>query len=145
MAPLLLQAALHVLGYDLWFYVSHRALHTRPFWWIHAQHHERVSGLRWPDAYHGHWLETATQLLGFFLPAAFGLWDWRVAALTAALINARGLVRHDERMTWLIGDHHIQHHRRPKWNFGEAWLDAVFGTSSRGEPRGDPPEHRTGT
>ena len=141
-----IQALLHVLGYDLWFYASHRALHTRRFWWIHARHHERVSGLRWLDAYHGHWIETAVQLLGFFLPAAFGLWSWPVAAVTAALINVRGLARHDERMTWLIGTHHLQHHARPKWNFGEPWLDAMFGT--RAKPRALPtclPGGRIGT
>lgn len=125
----LLQCLLHLIGYDMWFYVSHRALHWPRFWWIHAQHHERVTNLRWPDAYHGHWIESTVQSAGFLLPAAVGLWNWPAAIVTAALINARGLARHDARMTWLIGDHHLLHHARPKWNFGEPWLDALGGTS----------------
>ena len=142
---MLLQFILHVIGYDLWFYVSHRALHWPLFWWIHVSHHERVTGLRWRDAYHGHWLESAVQCLGFLLPAALDLWNWPVAIATAALINARGLARHDVRMTWLIGDHHLRHHARPKWNFGEPWIDALCGTLLRQVPLGDPPASRTCT
>ncbi len=125
---MLTQVMLHVLGYDIWFYVSHRLLHTRTFWWVHARHHEKVTGLRWLDAYHGHWLESTVQGAGFFFPALFGYWNWWVALLMAFAINARGLARHDERLAWLIGDYHLQHHRSPKVNYGEPWLDALCGT-----------------
>ncbi len=140
---MLIQALLHVLGYDIWFYVSHRLLHTPTFWWIHARHHEKVTNLRWLDAYHGHWLESTVQSAGFFLPVLFGYWDWWVAALTAFAVNTRGLARHDERLIWLIGDHHLRHHRKSKGNYGEPWLDALCGT--RQLPQADLREHRTGS
>jgi Delta7-sterol 5-desaturase len=135
------QVLLHVLGYDIWFYVSHRLLHTSAFWWIHARHHEKVMGLQWVDAYHGHWLESAIQSVGFLLPAIVGYWNWWVALLTAFVINARGLARHDERLVWLIGDYHLKHHRLPKGNYGEPWLDALCGT--RQSPQAGPQEPRT--
>jgi sterol desaturase/sphingolipid hydroxylase (fatty acid hydroxylase superfamily) len=138
---MLTQVLLHVLGYDIWFYVSHRLLHTRTFWWIHARHHEKVNKLQWLDAYHGHWLESTVQCAGFFLPALFGYWNWWVAALTAFAINARGLARHDERLVWLVGDYHLQHHRSPKGNYGEPWLDALCGT--RQSQQAGPPAPRT--
>jgi sterol desaturase/sphingolipid hydroxylase (fatty acid hydroxylase superfamily) len=125
-----IQLFLHIFGYDLWFYISHRLLHTRALWWIHAQHHERRTGLRWLDAYHGHWLESTVQPLGFLLPLVTGqAWNWTTALITAALINARGLARHDERCSWIPGIiHHLKHHSNPKVNFGEPWLDVLCGT-----------------
>lgn len=128
------QAFLHILGYDIWFYISHRLLHTRLFWWIHAQHHERRTGLRWPDTYHGHWIESTVQSMGFLLPLATTTahpWNWPVAIAMAFLINARGLARHDERFTWIPGTrHHLQHHLNPKGNFGEPWLDVLCRTTA---------------
>jgi hypothetical protein len=37
-------------------------------------------------------------------------------------------MRHDERFVWLIGNHHLLHHRFPHYNFGEYWLDQLGGT-----------------
>jgi len=48
--------------------------------------------------------------------------------LSIVLINMRGMMRHDTRFTWLIGNHHILHHQYPQYNFGEYWLDKLFGT-----------------
>jgi len=38
------------------------------------------------------------------------------------------MLRHDNRFIWLIGNHHILHHKHPKYNFGEYWLDKLFQT-----------------
>jgi sterol desaturase/sphingolipid hydroxylase (fatty acid hydroxylase superfamily) len=38
------------------------------------------------------------------------------------------MMRHDDRFSWLIGNHHILHHKYPKYNFGEYWIDKMFGT-----------------
>jgi len=62
---MLIQFLLHIVGYDIWFYLSHLALHTRALWWIHRVHHERVDPV-WTDTYHGHWLESAFQGWGIF-------------------------------------------------------------------------------
>ena len=129
---------LAILGYDLWFYASHVMLHW-PWLYrrVHRIHHERVTDLRWSDAYHGHWFESAFQGLGFLLPllVGFGVWDhWLEWLLALLFVNARGMARHDARLVGWIGDHHIVHHRNPKVNYGEAWLDWVFGTQFRGGP-----------
>jgi sterol desaturase/sphingolipid hydroxylase (fatty acid hydroxylase superfamily) len=44
------------------------------------------------------------------------------------IVNIRGMLRHDTRYTWLIGNHHILHHKYPQYNFGEYWLDKLGGT-----------------
>ena len=138
---MLVQFLLHVLGYDIWFYYTHRLLHTRTFWWIHAKHHERQYNLRWPDTYYGHWIEVGVQGMGYLLPALFRLWDWPSAILGALFIHIRGMARHDERFTWLMGDHHLKHHATKNGNYGEPWMDILCGT--RKFPPADLREHRT--
>jgi sterol desaturase/sphingolipid hydroxylase (fatty acid hydroxylase superfamily) len=43
-------------------------------------------------------------------------------------LNVRGMMRHDERFVWLIGNHHLLHHLHPQHNYGEYWLDRIGGT-----------------
>ena len=38
------------------------------------------------------------------------------------------MMRHDDRFTWLIGNHHLLHHKYPQYNYGEYWLDWLGGT-----------------
>jgi sterol desaturase/sphingolipid hydroxylase (fatty acid hydroxylase superfamily) len=38
------------------------------------------------------------------------------------------MMRHDKRFVWLIGDHHLLHHRDGRYNFGEGWIDSLCGT-----------------
>jgi sterol desaturase/sphingolipid hydroxylase (fatty acid hydroxylase superfamily) len=38
------------------------------------------------------------------------------------------MMRHDDRLIWLIGNHHLLHHKYPLYNFGEYWLDSLMGT-----------------
>ena len=124
------QLLLHVLGYDIWFYLSHRALHTRALWWVHRIHHERRDP-EWLDTYHGHWAETVLQGVGFFLPWAVLPWSelsWVVAGAALTAVNVRAMLHHDRRGTWLVGDYHLVHHRRPTVNFGQPWLDWLGGT-----------------
>ncbi len=125
---MILQLALHILGYDVWFYLSHLALHTRYLWWIHRVHHEKVMP-RWIDTYHGHWLETVIQSVGFGLPwLVVGDTSAWVSALTLVLINMRGVMHHDPLFHRLVGDYHLIHHRNPRVNFGQPWLDHLGGT-----------------
>ena len=120
---MLIQFLLHIVGYDIWFYLSHLALHTRALWWIHRVHHEKADPV-WTDTYHGHWLESALQGWGFFLPWVF---PWPVSPWTATaalvFVNVRGMLHHDRRAASLVGDYHLVHHRRPSVNFGQPWLD----------------------
>jgi sterol desaturase/sphingolipid hydroxylase (fatty acid hydroxylase superfamily) len=125
---MLLQFLLHVIGYDIWFYVSHRALHTRVLWFSHRIHHQKVEPV-WTDTYHGHWFETVFQSWGFFLPWCC-VWpvSWWTAAIALAAINVRAMLHHDRRGTFLVGDYHLVHHRRPGVNYGQPWLDWLGGT-----------------
>jgi lathosterol oxidase len=120
---------LHILGYDIWFYISHILLHTRALWPYHKVHHKIIHP-KFTDTYKGHHLESPFQSLGFFLPLAF--MEFHLPSFVAALIlvNIRGLMRHDARAVWLIGNHHLLHHRHFDSNYGEYWLDHLFGTST---------------
>jgi len=123
----MLQFCLHVLFYDLWFYASHRLLHTSLGWHIHKVHHEKTHP-KWQDTYYEHGLEGPFQSIGFFVPFAFGFWNlWSMLA-ALALLNIRGMLRHDIRGIYWIGNHHLLHHRYPQYNFGEFWLDKLMGT-----------------
>lgn len=117
-----------MLGYDIWFYLSHRALHTRWLWWAHKIHHEKVEPT-WRDTYHGHWFESVFQGPGFLMPwLMLPSVSWTSAALALVFINVRAMLHHDRRGTWLVGDYHLQHHWRPGVNYGQPWLDWLGGT-----------------
>ena len=45
------------------------------------------------------------------------------------ILNIRGMLRHDYRFIWLVGNHHLLHHKYPQYNYGEYWLDYLFGTN----------------
>ena len=114
-----------ILCYDGWFYVSHVLLHTPALYSYHALHHmyETPTMLQ---TYAGHWLEGPFQGLGLLLPFRYPCWQLLAALI---LVNVRGVMRHDERFVWLIGNHHLLHHKHPKYNFGEYWIDKLCGTS----------------
>jgi len=79
------------------------------------------------DAYVGHFMESPLQGLGMLFPLLFISFNMQfIYALI--LVNIRGMLRHDIRFVWLIGNHHILHHTYPQYNFGEYWLDKLGGT-----------------
>ena len=118
----------HLLGYDLWFFASHIVFHKVPWAWeIHKIHHEKRFPI-WKDTYHAHWIEGPIQSLGFALPWLLGYWSWTASFFAFAVAQIRGLARHDPRMNWLVGNHHLLHHQLYTVNYGEPWLDKVWGT-----------------
>jgi lathosterol oxidase len=125
-----------VLGYDVWFYTSHLILHMPWFYKnIHKEHHSLIpKKMTFTDAYVGHWSEGVFQGLGVLLPFAVFNYNFFEPTQTLStivallLINLRGMARHDDRSTWLIGNHHLLHHVHPNANYGEYWLDRLFGT-----------------
>ena len=120
----------HILGYDIWFYLSHRLLHTKLLWKYHSLHHEYVHPT-FTDTYSGHFLEGPFQSLGFLLP--YIVYDFNIIACVIAgiVVNIRGMMRHDARTIWLIGNHHLLHHQYSNRNYGEYWIDKLIGTDIR--------------
>ena len=102
-----------IAGYDIWFYCSHVLLH-QPILYktIHYIHHD----------------VGPFQGLGLVLPFVFSQWDPYSCLAALVFVNVRGMMRHDHRCSWLIGDHHLLNHKYPRTNYGEKWLDKLFGT-----------------
>lgn len=119
---------LSILCYDIWFYISHRFLHMPwAYMTIHHIHHQKIVPTA-ADTYEGHWSEGPLQSLGTFFPWIACEYTIGEFLLILLFLNARGMMRHDERFVWLIGNHHLLHHRYPRWNYGEYWLDWLGGT-----------------
>jgi sterol desaturase/sphingolipid hydroxylase (fatty acid hydroxylase superfamily) len=123
----MLPIILSVFCYDVWFYLSHLFLHWRPVYPIHSVHHAKREP-RLLDTYEGHWLESPLQGLGTLAPAVFLTYSWFDIGVILLILNVRGMMRHDDRFTWLIGNHHLLHHKYPQYNYGEYWLDWLGGT-----------------
>jgi len=80
------------------------------------------------DTYVGHFLETPFQGIGIIFPLLFIKLNLYIFLCSLLIINTRGMLRHDVNFVWLIGNHHILHHKYPQYNFGEYWLDKMCGT-----------------
>jgi sterol desaturase/sphingolipid hydroxylase (fatty acid hydroxylase superfamily) len=122
----------HIFCYDVWFYISHIALHTRALGWIHKIHHQTpYETLTYKDTHVCHWIEGIIQPLGYFIPIAiYGVdkTNFSVMAISAVYICARGLARHDHRCVKWMGNHHLLHHKYPNYNYGEFWIDILCNT-----------------
>jgi lathosterol oxidase len=117
---------LHIVSYDIWFYMSHLALHHPILWQFHKLHHTKSDPVFY-EAYVGHPVEHVFQTLGLFFPLFFTL---HVPSLATAFVfvNIRGLLQHDKRCIWLIGNHHLLHHKYYVCNYGQYWIDFCMGT-----------------
>jgi lathosterol oxidase len=118
---------LYILYYDFFYYFLHRLLHTRLFYKIHKIHHLKIKP-SFSDYYNVHILEIPLTSLGLFL--ALYLHKIYIYQLIYSIIfiNVRGMLEHDDRFIILVGDHHIKHHLLFTCNYGEYWLDYIFGT-----------------
>ena len=38
------------------------------------------------------------------------------------------MMRHDRRFIFIVGNHHLLHHKYQKYNYGEYWIDMLCGT-----------------
>lgn len=120
---------IHILCYDLWFYLTHIILHNKTIYYIHKIHHSVPHPtLRYSHTNLGHIIENIVCPAGIILPCVV---DFSLLHLCMAymFVGLRGLMRHDNRCTWLIGNHHILHHKYPNYNYGEYWMDKMCGTS----------------
>ena len=119
--------ALSILSYDVWFYLSHIILHNHILYKHHAEHHANAEPI-FLDAYVGSTVENVFQGVGTFIPCAFYTYSITEIAIVLTLLNIRGFLRHDERGVFLIGNHHLLHHKHQNYNFGEYWIDSLCGT-----------------
>ena len=120
-----------IASYDIWFYISHIFLHNKYFYKkIHYEHHmTNYKIINFKNTYTGHFLEGPLQSVGVLFPLIFIQFNFNTFLYSVIIINIRGMLRHDNRFTWLIGNHHLLHHKYPKYNFGEYWLDKLFKTN----------------
>ena len=124
-----------IFCYDVWFYMSHSLLHSPNMYKYHSLHHKSsYRTLTFRDTVVAHDFENIFQLLGILLPFLFcccyvGI-DRTISSFiySCSFIVIRGYARHDPRTSWLIGNHHILHHKNQKYNFGEYWIDNLMGT-----------------
>ena len=93
----------------------------------HAEHHTKPEPM-FLDTYVASTVETVFQGVGTFIPCAFYTYSMSELAIVLTLLNIRGMLRHDERGVFLIGNHHLLHHKHQNYNFGEYWIDTVCGT-----------------
>ena len=117
----------YIICYDIWFYLTHRLLHTKYLYFLHKIHHKKYKP-EYYDYYNVHFLEIPIQSIGLIL--AVYLYKFYIYQLIYAIlfINIRGIITHDERFVCLIGDHHLQHHKYIVYNYGEYWIDYLFKT-----------------
>ena len=126
---MLLHIIFYILSYDIWFYISHVILHNKLYKTIHKIHHIiDYKTMIYSDTYVGHFLETPFQGIGIIFPLLFIKLNLYMFLCSLLIINTRGMLRHDVNFVWLIGNHHILHHKYPQYNFGEYWLDKICGT-----------------
>jgi sterol desaturase/sphingolipid hydroxylase (fatty acid hydroxylase superfamily) len=118
----------YLIYYDFCYYFLHRLLHTKYFYFIHKIHHKKISP-NYYDYYTINLIEIPFTSLGLFIAIyLYKLYIYQLLA-TLLVINIRGVLTHDERFIYLMGDHHLKHHKYFKSNYGEYWMDYIFGTT----------------
>lgn len=122
-----IQTFAHIISYDIWFYISHILLHITPLWKYHKTHHLIIHP-KFTDTYTGHIFESIFQSLGFFAPYMYYQLNLPAFIISLLFVNLRGMMRHDSRTVWLIGNHHLLHHEFFNCNYGEYWIDKLFNT-----------------
>lgn len=120
-----------IISYDVWFYISHIVLHHKLMYEHHKLHHSKIVP-KAPDTYLASPIETVFQGVGVFFPSLYLQitnpveLDFLIIALF--LINVRGMMAHDHRFVWLIGNHHLLHHKYNNCNYGQFYIDNMLGT-----------------
>lgn len=116
-----------ILSYDIWFYFTHRLLHHPILYSYHKKHHTKFFPT-WRDTFHADKLENSIMGLGSFFPALYYNNYYLEMVIASLICLIRGILHHDKRFIFIVGDHHIIHHRVFHYNYGAIWIDAIMGT-----------------
>jgi lathosterol oxidase len=123
----ILNILLSIIIYDIWFYISHVLLHTKYFYKYHREHHLKLIP-NFLDTYKASIIENLVQGLGIFLPLLFINYNIYQIGLIFIILNIRAIMQHDERCIFIIGNHHLVHHKYQNCNYGTYWIDYLFNT-----------------
>ena len=102
-------------------------LHSRLMSKYHKLHHTR-SVPDYADTYLADPVETVFQGVGFLFPAIGYTYSPLDLALVLLLLNIRGMMAHDPRFAFLVGNHHLLHHKYGNCNYGQYWIDYLVKT-----------------
>lgn len=122
----------YVISRDIWFYMIHRAFHTRFLYKYHKKHHEK----RYPtynNTFYADNLDNIIMGLGMFIGIpfiGFYMFDFCIACLYTCL---RGCMRHDYKYIDIVGYHHLRHHLNKNCNYSSLWIDKFFNTHYKKE------------
>ncbi len=122
-----LMIPISVLSYDVWFYLIHRMFHHPILYSYHKKHHINVYPT-WLDTFYADKLENSIMGLGAFFPALYFHNYYLEMMIASFICFMRGVLHHDKRFVFLVGDHHLVHHKTFNYNYGSAWIDALMGT-----------------
>jgi len=121
---------IYIVSHDVWYYIFHRLLHTKYFYYIHKKHHKKIHNqLTYLDAYVGEIIEFPLETMGICGPLLIQENTHYIFFCALLFIFIRNLMQHDERFIWLVGNHHLIHHKLPNYNYGEYWIDKMCGTN----------------
>ena len=73
-------------------------------------------------------MESTVQSGGYFIPYIFYSFDPVQSGLALVFINARAMLAHDPRGSFITGNHHLIHHKLSNCNYGQPWLDRLMNT-----------------
>ena len=123
----MIRLVVSIVSYDIWFYISHVILHSRIMYHFHKLHHTKPVPT-YEDTYLADTVETVFQGVGFMFPAIGYTYTLQDFALVLLFLNIRGMMAHDPRFAFLIGNHHLLHHKYGNCNYGQYWIDSLCGT-----------------
>jgi len=116
-----------VFCYDVWFYFSNVLIHK----FMVEYHKERpIHYYTYKYEYYFHLL--VIKSLGLLIPfmklRTSAIWVPINFVSAVGYVTIRGKLRQNNQFVWLVGNHHLLHHKYPHYNFGEIWLDELFDT-----------------
>ena len=118
----------NIICYDILYYFFHVLLHQQAYF-IHKVHHEtKHSDLTVHDSHHAHYIENLATPIVVLIPTIITHASLYQLIAIYYFIYIRNALRHDHRWVWLVGNHHLLHHKYPKNNFGEYWIDCLCRT-----------------